>query len=120
MSELKISKATRLIAQECNTFLNTYLIEYKRRQPNTIKSYKDMFSVYFKFLKSERDKEIWKITVDDFSSENIKERILLIDEPMVFHVLMEEFSRTFPSMSEDQKRLKKEELLRQLDELDKM
>ena len=71
MSKLKISKATRLIAQECNTFLNTYLIEYKRRQPNTIKSYKDMFSVYFKFLKSERDKEIWKITVDDFSSENI-------------------------------------------------
>lgn len=56
----------------------------------------------------------------DFSSENIKERILLIDEPMVFHVLMEEFSRTFPSMSEDQKRLKKEELSRQLDELDKM
>ena len=55
MSKLKISKATRLIAQECNTFLNTYLIEYKRRQPNTIKSYKDMFSVYFKFLKSERD-----------------------------------------------------------------
>ena len=56
----------------------------------------------------------------DFSSENIKERILLIDEPMVFHVLMEEFSRTFPSMSEEKKRLKKEELLRQLDELDKM
>ena len=71
MSELKISKATRLIAQECNTFLNTYLIEYKRRQPNTIKSYKDMFSVYFRFLKSEKDKEIWKITVNDFSSENI-------------------------------------------------
>ena len=71
MSKLKISKATRLIAQECNTFLNSYLIEYKRRQPNTIKSYEDMFSVYFKFLKSERDKEIWKITVDDFSSENI-------------------------------------------------
>ena len=71
MSKLKISKATRPIAQECNDFLNTYLIEYKRRQPNTIKSYKDMFSVYFKFLKSERDKDIWKTTVDDFSSENI-------------------------------------------------
>ena len=27
MSELKISKATRLIAQECNDFLNTYLVD---------------------------------------------------------------------------------------------
>lgn len=56
----------------------------------------------------------------DLSPENIKERILLFDEPVVFHILMEEFSRTFPSMSEDQKRLKKEELLRQLEELEKM
>lgn len=51
----------------------------------------------------------------DFSSESIKERILLIDEPVVFHVLMEEFSRTFPG---EQKRLRKEELLRQLEELE--
>lgn len=56
----------------------------------------------------------------DLSPENIKERILLFDEPVVFHILMEEFSRTFPSMPEDQKRLKKEELLRQLEELEKM
>ena len=56
----------------------------------------------------------------DFSSENIKERILLIDEPVVFHVLMDEFSRTFPSLSNEQKQLKKADLLRQLDELDKM
>lgn len=56
----------------------------------------------------------------DFSSESIKERILLIDEPVVFHVLMDEFSRTFPSLSDEQKQLKRAELLKQLDELDKM
>ena len=56
----------------------------------------------------------------DFSPEKIKNFILLIDEPVVFHVLMEEYSRTFPSMSEKQKQLKKEELLRQLEELDKI
>ena len=54
----------------------------------------------------------------DFSPENIKNLILLIDEPVVFHVLMEEYSRTFPTMSDKQKQLKKEELLRQLAELD--
>lgn len=54
----------------------------------------------------------------DFSPENIKNLILLIDEPVVFQVLMEEYSRTFPTMSDKQKQLKKEELLRQLAELD--
>ena len=56
----------------------------------------------------------------DFSSESIKERIMLIDEPVVYHVLMDEFTRTFPLLSEEQKQLKREDLLRQLDELDKM
>lgn len=56
----------------------------------------------------------------DFSSESIKERIMLIDEPVVYHVLMDEFTRTFPSLSEEQKQLKREDLLRQLNELDKM
>lgn len=55
----------------------------------------------------------------DFSSESIKERIMLIDEPVVYHVLMDEFTRTFPSLSEEQKQLKREDLLRQLNELDK-
>lgn len=54
----------------------------------------------------------------DFSVENIKARILLFDEPVVYHVLMEEYSRTFPSMTEEQKELKRAELQRQLDELD--
>lgn len=56
----------------------------------------------------------------DFSSESIKERIMLIDEPVVYHVLMDEFSHAFPSLSEKQKQLKRAELLRQLDELNKM
>lgn len=86
--------------EDAYTFLNRYLYHNPEDMKNKLFSYE-----YFSH---------------DFSSENIKERILLIDEPMVFHILMEEFSRTFPSMSEDQKRLKKEELLRQLDELDKM
>ena len=45
---------------------------------------------------------------------------MLIDEPVVYHVLMDEFTRTFPSLSEEQKQLKREDLLRQLEELDKM
>lgn len=86
--------------EEAYTFLNRYLY------PDTNDVKKKNFSYeYFCY---------------DFSSENIKERILLIDEPVVCHVLMDEFSRTFPSLSYEQKQLKKADLLRQLNELDKM
>ena len=86
--------------EEAYTFLNRYL----HQDTNDVKK-KNFSYEYF---------------CHDFSSENIKERILLIDEPVVCHVLMDEFSRTFPSLSDEQKQLKKADLLRQLDELDKM
>ena len=56
----------------------------------------------------------------DFSAKKIKIRILSFDEPVIYHILMEEYSRTFPSMTEEQKQLRKIELQRQLDELDNM
>lgn len=52
--------------------------------------------------------------------KKIKIRILSFDEPVIYHILMEEYSRTFPSMTEEQKQLRKIELQRQLDELDNM
>ena len=85
--------------EEAYAFLNRYLHHEPENTKKKLFKYKD-FS-------------------NDFSSEKIKERILLIDEPVVFHILMEEFSRTFPSMTNEQKKLKKEELLRQLKALDK-
>lgn len=56
----------------------------------------------------------------DFSAKKIKIRILSFDELVIYHILMEEYSRTFPSMTEEQKQLRKIELQRQLDELDNM
>lgn len=86
--------------EEAYAFLNRYLY------PDT----NDVKKKYFSY----------EYFCHDFSSESIKERILLIDEPVVYHVLMDEFSRTFPSLSEEQKQLKRAELQRQLNELDKM
>lgn len=86
--------------EEAYAFLNRYLY------PDTNNVKKKYFS--------------YEYFCHDFSSGNIKERIMLIDEPVVYHVLMDEFSRTFPSLSEEQKQLKRAELQRQLDELDKM
>ena len=86
--------------EEAYAFLNRYLY------PDT----NDVKKKYFSY----------EYFCHDFSSENIKERIMLIDEPVVYHVLMDEFSRTFPSQSDEQKQLKRAELLRQLDELDKI
>lgn len=84
------------VGNEDYAFLNRYLYHNPNDMAKKIFSYDDFCR--------------------DFSSESIKERILLIDEPVVFHVLMEEFSRTFP---DEQKRLRKEELLRQLEDLEK-
>ena len=55
----------------------------------------------------------------DLSADQIKQRIQLIDEPVIYHVLMDEYSRTFPSQTDSQKELKRRELLRQLEELEK-
>lgn len=54
----------------------------------------------------------------DLSSRELKERILLMDEPVVYHVLMEEYARTFPDLEKDEKEMKRADLLRQLKELD--
>lgn len=86
--------------EEAYAFLNRYLY------PDT----NDVKKKYFSY----------EYFCHDFSSESIKECIMLIDEPVVYHVLMDEYSRTFPSLSEEQKQLKRAELLRQLDELNKM
>ena len=54
----------------------------------------------------------------DLSSKELKERILLMDEPVVYHVLMEEYIRTFPDLVDEEKEMKRADLLRQLKELD--
>ena len=53
----------------------------------------------------------------DLSPDIIKNRILLVDEPILFNILMNEFSKTFPMLIKEQKELKKADLLRQLKEL---
>ena len=80
-------------------FLNRYLY------PNTERMEKKSFN-YEAFCR-------------DFSAYKIRIRITLFDEPVVYHMLMEEYTRTFPSMTEEAKQLKRAELQRQLDELNK-
>ncbi len=60
----------------------------------------------------------YKCFCNDLSSDIIMNRILLIDEPVVSQILLEEFSRTFPNDPNKIKELKRAELRRQLQELD--
>lgn len=73
MANIKISKKTRELSQACNDFLNHYLIEWKRRENNTIQSYRDILRIYFQFLQTVKGIPIWKAISSDFNSNNIVE-----------------------------------------------
>ena len=43
---------------------------------------------------------------EDLSKTKLKEKIMLIDEPVVFNVLMKKFTELFPEMKEELKQLR--------------
>ena len=54
----------------------------------------------------------------DLSPDIIKNRILLIDEPILFNILMKEYNNTFPTLVKELRELKRKDLMNQLKKLD--
>lgn len=55
----------------------------------------------------------------DLSKEHIKAKIELMDEPVVYHILMKELADTFPELEQNVRTLRKARLQKEIEELDK-
>lgn len=82
----------------------------------------DSFSFLERYIYSYTSKGLGRFSYKyfnlDLSPDIIKNRILLIDEPILFNILMKEYNNTFPTLVKELRELKRKDLMNQLKKLD--
>ena len=62
-----------VLFRKIKTFLTEYLPVIRKRSKNTISSYKAAINIYLSFIQYKTQKQLYEITIKDFTAENIQE-----------------------------------------------